>query len=820
MNILVKNTLRNTFGKPLRTILVIFSIFVCSLSAMLSFDLSDSMKTVLLDDLRSVSTADFQVLVRPGQGTDMPDGFPEADTFSVYVYGEKIYTDIPGEYNYVKQQNLRVMGIDFEKAAEMEFTDYTEVGLMETVITYRFAVKHDLSEGSRITLHDKAGGPHEFTVVKVLPGDNRNALLSQDSALVNLESAEILSCGNDTVGLLMIDIKDNSLAEEAEEMLKEKYGPDSVDNLLVPEEILAMIDNLASILTMVFVITFLLVIFVTYSICERIVSERMSLVGTLRSLGMSSKGTAKLLLLENVFYAVFGSVPAVILYTLIRVPVMSLLLSVEYEDGSSSVPDIPPVSAVLLVSVILGAVLIECLIPLRAVLKALKTSVRDIIFDNRDTEYKFSKGMIITGIILIAAAAVLFFFRRNLVVSTFCMICAVTGLAFLFPVLFRYFTGLVKKISASKGDAKWNLALTEAVSRKSTVTSGILCATSATMCVIIFAIAMSAINTFSASVNKADVILSCTEKASRYSFVEHIDGVDEVENLYSMMDEVRIGDNGKIRYCTFYGVPEGGYKYYDMFRDLPDTIEDGTVYIHTSMTDVLGLKPGDKVTIEFNTRGLFPIRKEMTVGGTFNTVSANDGKNCFVISQADYIRIYHDNPSQMLIKTAVPEKVAAIINKYTTGDQAAKTRTEIEEEDRRDSASSIAVFTAVIALAIGMTSIGMVSNQIIGFEGRKKELAVMLSTAMSRKTLSSVLTREILTMSCFASGLGVIVGGIVGMILRSAIAGMDGVYFDLQINPMALLIFWVVMTFLYTLTVLFPVSRMKKMKISEQIKYE
>ena len=52
----------------------------------------------------------------------------------------------------------------------------------------------------------------------------------------------------------------------------------------------------------------------------------------------------------------------------------------------------------LVIGVILGAVLIECLIPLKAILKALKTSIRDIIFDNRDTEYKYSKTTLVMGI--------------------------------------------------------------------------------------------------------------------------------------------------------------------------------------------------------------------------------------------------------------------------------------------------------------------------------------------------------------------------------------------------------------------------------------
>ena len=340
------------------------------------------------------------------------------------------------------------------------------------------------------------------------------------------------------------------------------------------------------------------------------------------------------------------------------------------------------------------------------------------------------------------------------------------------------------------------------------------------MCVIVFAIAMSAISTFAVSVFKADVKVDCVETPSRYSFIKDLDGVTDIENLYEQSDFLIIGDNAVRKNYHVSGIPEGGYKYYDMFRNLPGKVEDGTFYVHRSVNEKLGLKEGDKLTVTFNADYVFTIKKDMTFGGTFDTVSAADGKNSVVISQNDYIKIFHDLPSTMLVNCTDPEMTAFTINKYTTGDETAKTRTTIEEEDREDAASAIAIFTTVIGIAIVMTGIGMISNQIIGFEGRKKELAVMLSTAMNRKTLGKILYSEIFSMSAFASCLGVITGTLITLVLKSAVTAMDNVFFDLELTPPAVIILWLVMTILYTLTVFFPIKRMKKMKISEQIKYE
>ena len=70
-----------------------------------------------------------------------------------------------------------------------------------------------------------------------------------------------------------------------------------------------------------------------------------------------------------------------------------------------------------------------------------------------------------------------------------------------------------------------------------------------------------------------------------------------------------------------------------------------------------------------------------------------------------------------------------------------KTYDESLEELQSSNKKTMAVITAVIAVALGMTAIGMISNLLIGFEGRKKECAVLLSTAMGKGKLSGILLK-------------------------------------------------------------------------------
>jgi ABC-type antimicrobial peptide transport system permease subunit len=122
---------------------------------------------------------------------------------------------------------------------------------------------------------------------------------------------------------------------------------------------------------------------------------------------------------------------------------------------------------------------------------------------------------------------------------------------------------------------------------------------------------------------------------------------------------------------------------------------------------------------------------------------------------------------------------------------------------------------------LAMTCIGMVTNQLIGFEGRRKECAVMLSTSMNRKTLSGLLFREMLITSAISSTLGAAEGSFLLLVIKAAVENSDSLMMpDMNLPIPFVAAIWLGMTVLFVLTVIFPIKNMKKMKLSEQLKYE
>ena len=822
MNILLKTTLKNIVGKPFRSALVIFSIFICSIAALMSFDLMQVEQDSVLDMLSQVmGKAD---IVLAGQGADdslLPEGFPEHDTLIVRSFNDSVYENVPGEYFVATSSRVDISGLDLEDAVRMGMiSEGLDLGDGEAIVTKSFANLYGCEEGDTVTLHDIRGNTVDIVVRHIVPTQPMHMLLRGNAVIVNDNTADVLSCDQNIRKMFYFSINDPARVMEASDMLEVTFPNANVlsfsgsmgnDNQM--QETLGM-------MMLMFAVAFLLVVFITASICERIVSERMSFVGTLRSLGLSARATGMILLLENVVYALLGSIPAVILYMIIRLPLYNSMFSFTTSEGALIEFKAPPLSILLVIGVVIGAIVVECIIPLKAQLRALRTSIRDIIFDNRDTDYKFSKFGLVLGSILTVTSIVTFFLRNNIFGAAACLVTGVFGLSFLFPRILRIITNFIKKTASKADHEKWALAAVEAGTRKSAVGSGVLCVTSSAMCMIVFTVAASLIGAYSATVYDCDVVAQTSKSTDYYSYVEHLDGVTDTEFIYSTEQEsVYINDIREN--FDFYAFPEDGYRMFNAFSDLPASLEDGTIMLLNSWALRYGINVGDTVTIVYNYYGVFPIEKEYVVAGLFKNIKSNSTTNSIIMSLNDFRTVFHDKPGLILLRSADPSATAEVMDTYGVGTYGSvKTVDQIIAEEQNTNSTTLRVFTIIIAIAVSMTCIGVISNQLIGFEGRKKECAVMLSTAMSRNTLIGVLFREMIITSVASTLVGTCIGSIMIYVIKSALDSSDTLYIPIHYNFGLIALMWIAMTLLFVLTVLFPVKNLKKMKISEQIKYE
>ncbi len=828
MRIVLKNSLKNIFGKPFRTLLIFFSIFACCFCGYLCFDIGSTIEQLASSIVGMTSTADLMVT---GGGMDLSDietVLPESEILTISLKQETVYMKIENEYNYVTTRDLGICGLDPAQAVKLGMTDITPIKDGEVLLASAFAEKAGYKTGDKITVHDLAENEVELTIAGLISKNTKNVLLIGDRAVVNPATAEVLSCGVKKTALVQIDLKDNSLIEKAEAAIKEKYPDAAVSKMVLSEQEQETLDELKAFLYLIFAIMFLLVIFVTASISNRIVSERMSFVGTLRSLGMSSRRTGRILILENVLYALLGSIPATLLYLAVREMLLSSMFTLETSGGETMRVTIPTMSPMLPVGIILGALLIECLIPLRAILKALKTSIRDIIFDNRDTEYRFSRGLTIAGLVCLGISVVTFFLRSNILGATASLLFTVVALALLFPMILRFVTSVVSAIAAKIGSASWSLASAETISRKSTVGSGVLLATAAAMCVIVFSIAGAMSESMSEVNFNCDAVITCSKAGKYYSYVDRLEGVTETERVYSLLDDVLIEKNGDAKNeetvrtrATLYGFPEGGYHLYKGYEMLPSKIESGTVVLDSRYAKTNGYKEGDSIEITIHPNGLVPVTRTYSIANIVKTSPLEGGEAVVFFSEEEFITLFKDKPYYILINCANPERLVWTIRTYGQGTFSSVNTYQEEVESAEESASQMTLILGIIiVVAIAMTCIGTISNQLIGFTGRKKECAVMLSTAMSKKKLSGILFKEVLITSIVSAGIGVFIGHLLTHVIGDAIDNTASIGLVIKADAGKTMLFFLLLMVVFTATVLFPIRSLRKMKIAEQIKYE
>ena len=332
MKIILKNSIKNIFKKPLRTFIMTFSIFLCVVSALFCIDIGNVLGTLVEEMYGNVATADL--MIESKREIDLPDNISEHRDLPIYINEEIVYKDIEGEISFVNKETFRLYGLDPQKAYDMEFIGFNELQDDETVLTTKLAQKYGYKKGDTIILHDRAYGEHEFKIKDVLPSTNSNPLLKGATiAIVNLDASDMLSLGVRNTEMMLVDFIDDAEIEANEKILKNELTQATVSELKISKEDMKTLSDVKMYFYIVFVISFLLVIFVTISIGERIVSERMSFIGTLRSLGMSMRKTCFILLLENILYALIGAIPGIVLYLVIRGPLLASIMTVRTAEN-------------------------------------------------------------------------------------------------------------------------------------------------------------------------------------------------------------------------------------------------------------------------------------------------------------------------------------------------------------------------------------------------------------------------------------------------------------------------------------------------------
>ena len=822
MGLILKHTLKSMWAHKGRTFILLLSIALCSFAAMMSFGMSGTIDTALRSAYNAAfGTADILVTSFSDLRDDITEGLPE-HTAAKQLTGSTSFTEhIPGYYNIIRSRNYSIVGVNDDMKRLGLIQNDIELGELEASVPGALADTLGLEEGSTLTLYSKKKEPFDFTV-KRIERDANNSILFGDRILVSENSIRLMDGENAGFRMMYIDVLDNTRITEAKEILERNAPGASADVLLGDESTQQIIEYLTNILLAMFAVLLLLVLFVTISSSQRIITDKMPVIGTFRSLGIPSAMTYTVLLGENALYGLVGSLIGVLLDSVARPAMVNITFAPANSDGSIMELDTASTSPLLILAVICGAMLIECLCPIKEILLAVKTPIRDIIFSNKDTQYKHSRASAITGIVMAVIGVALLFVPDNFLALLISFIFSATAMALLYPYVLRFVSGLLARLYGRLNMPAAQLAATEVRQRKSTVGSAVLCFSASAIAIVIYIFASAFGETFSRSLTDADMLVWVQNDTERntVSFVEDIDGVTETEYIYSSIDSVMINGEPADMQTVVDGVPEDGYRLYKGSAGIPADLGYEEVVFTQVLADKYGLKTGDAVEIRFKSEMFMPVTKKLTVRGTGLMSYTDSSSRMLAVSEKLYKEIYKDFPMMILARCSSPAAAVNTVLDHSAGCIIeAKTNAQNEADNARDTASLMTVINFLIFFAVGMTFIGVAGNQLIGFEGRRRECAVLISTSMTRGQLAKMFLLE----SFFAAGISLISAAPAALLLaalfRKITASLMLSLPETDSAGAAItlgLILWAV----FTAAAEFPISRMKKMNIAGQLKYE
>lgn len=820
MRIIIKHTIKNMISKPMRTLLLLFCIIVCSFTAMLSVDMTGTMDQIFASLFgQLMGTTDIVFSSNNEVYMDMFEELPEHTVVLMPTYSNTMTkrSESSSLYSYVDAVDIAIFSMDFKDAYEMKLFD-KEYNLAENemIISDEMAEEFDLAVGDSFALYDTYEEPFDFIVTDII---SKEGLFTQQStAIISLDAMRGLKKRDELASNeALIDIKDSKRVEEAQKQLEEAYPNDNVMALNGVGDLKEASQQIAQMFFVLFAFCMLIVLFITITASEKIVIERMSVIGTLRSLGVSNGKTAAILLTENSAYGLLGSGLGVWLYSKVRLPMLNALFSFEGTDLDVSL-DFGHTKGYVYLLVILLTILIEDLCPLKSILHATKRSIRDIIFDNQDTEYHMSDSTKKIGFGLIVVALISAFFTRNFAAMIICLGSTVGALSVFFPYVIKWVSELLQKFFAIRNKPIAHLAAIEIYSKKSNVGSARLAVTATSIALLLYIVSTSLGEYYHYICYQSDLIVDCKdEKADMYSYMAQLDGVHDVEFLYRTTDFCQVNAE-EDKMLSIYGLND--YKAFQGVLDLPENLHENEFAMDRYYAEKLHLAVGDEVEVTLASKSFIPIKKTLKLVGLCNTSYSGQVGDGIVISQKLYLETYRDYPLKVLLKCDEPEKIKAKIEQYSAGTVGEiLTYEEYEEEVAQSNRGMNTLLYALIVMSIALTLIGTASNQFVGFQGRRRECAVLLSTAMPRKLLARLFTYEtalsMLIVMIVACPMSLLLSQIVKNLMAILKLNIP-IVFSMTILVKITLVIWVI----FLSTALFPRRSLRKMKIAEQLKYE
>lgn len=817
MSIILKHIFRNIKEHKMRSILIFLALLVSTCVLIIDIVLPDELFIKIEDTYKNIY-GETDIFINTVEDFNLED-LKINDT-------EFEFTGINSLYGLnEKDKPTTILGMDIDKAKDFKLlgNDVPSLNDNEVVINSYSAQQKKYKKGDTIKINyeDK---DYQFIIKDIV--DKRGlAAIEQESDIfiTNINTINNIK-NNNKYSTLYINVLDDDKIDDLVDYLKDNNDNYNINKTIDKEELKSELSFVRYLMTLIFFMSTIMIFFVIGSLNKIMLAERIPVIGTFRSVGADRRKMNTILLIENSLYGLFagfvGSIAGIYLDSIVS----KTFISTNGVELSKKTVNISPK---LIIIGMLFAVLLQVLITAKEIIRTNKKPIKTLIFNTQNSRYKIRKVRTIVGFILIILSIIVHLLNTkiNILLTMTSLILLTVGIANIVPLLMQIVSKILAKVFKKIGWSTGIIASKNIGYNKMIISSSRLIVVSLSLLSTIILVSNSFTKVFTSfrEVTKDyDIIIqNVRETSDKYDKLVDIDGVKQVNYLYYYYDENITYNNGKkfnttpVMYATEYDT-----KYVVGNKMKVKDLKENEIIIDEKVAFKNDIKIGDKLTIHY---GDLNKTFEYEVVDFSDSTFFSTSRNVLAVNIEHFKKDITATPTQLHIIT--DDNVDLDKMKDTLKDEikevnlSVKTVKEYIDVQEQQTNSIMGIFYVILGLSVFLSFIGIVNNQVINFIQRRRELAILNSTCMSRGKLRKMLFTETILSNLVASIFVIIVSFVSVIFIDYFMQGID-MYVEIKYNLSSVLKFVGIVYVILLFTLIIPMKKLRKMNIVNEIKYE
>lgn len=810
MRIIITHILRNIKEKKGRSLLIILSLMIASVVFILNLTIPNQI----------VETKAKQSRDAIGKSDVLVASYVPFNINDIKLSNEESkIVGVNDLYTIHKDKTLVIYGTDIKEASNINLIDNIDLLDNEIIISKTTADKYKYKLNDIITI-DLMDSKYELKIKDIVEAKGLLSFKSLSGIINNDTYNKITSDENNKYRTYYIDVLNNEKVDDVKKYIQDNNDKKEymVEKLVDEEKIRE--DNYYTqfILLVIMIMATIMIFFVVNTLNKMIVMERMPVIGTFRSVGASKFKMNMLLVLENSIYGLLGGSVGALVSILINNFAASML------TGTTIKASVPVNN---LISGIIFTICLEVFMSLASIIKSNKYSIKEIMFEGKNSKAGFNIKESIISFILILLSIITYFVigDTNSLLSALSLIMFWVGIAYFIPTMMLFLSKIICGIAKMINSGSLLMAGKNLGFNKLLISSTRLVVISTSIMLVIVNISMSfnsMIDSYKVQFSGYDgTIRDVSKKYNEYASLNNVDNVKNIEYTFMYSNDDITYNDGKTLDAgpMFLGMDKSNPSIKQLDYKINDLKDDECLFDEILLKNN-NLKVGDTIDFYLKTQDS---HIKVKIVGTVNSY--------YMSTQREIVVLTDDVFKQKI--TEVPFSIEFSVNDNNkVRDTIELMERELKDPDitiwtiddfcniqRKNINSFMSLFYIIIALSLILSFVGIINNQLISFMERTKEIAVLNSICMSKSQLRRMLVIENITSNIVACAFGF---GVSIMSLRYMNKLMYGIkmYTDVQYQyNVGLMIMGIVLVVLLS-TVIVPIKKMKKINVVEAIKYE